>query len=144
MNIFLYKYDSERNRLDKTFEQVSQRVGTLKTSTGLLKLEILLKADSRLLSANYCYIAEFNRYYFIDDIEVQHNGVALFKMSQDVLMSHREDIKRMTVEVVESVNPNDNFMSCDLQSEKTLLKSERLNNPFTSRGVLYMLTVQGA
>lgn len=143
MNVLLYKFSGKRNELEKTIHYVSQRQGTFKKSQTLMNIELTLKAnETSLLSSNYCYVDVLERYYFIDDIEIVGNGLFTLKLSEDVLMSHKEDIKRMLVEIDESENPNGEFLSCDVRSEKTLLRSESLFNPFTENK-LYMLTVQG-
>lgn len=50
------------------------------------------KAESDILTANYCYIEEFNRYYFISDIVSVRNNLWRLNLRCDVLMSFSSEI----------------------------------------------------
>lgn len=142
MNAYLYKYKGDRNALEKEIEQTAQVTGSFRETQGLMKVSLRLKMDDGAqLEANYCYIDALKRYYFVDDVQAENNGFFVLSLSQDVLMSHKEDIKRMAVEINESENPNENYLDCDLRGEKTLIASTALENPFLKSGKLYLLTV---
>lgn len=144
MNAYLYKYKGEKNVLEKEIEQTAQVTGSFRETQGLMKVSLRLKMDDGAqLEANYCYIDALKRYYFVDDVKAENNGFFVLELSQDVLMSHKEDIKRMLVEVGESENPNDSNIDCDLMDALTPIRSEQLQNPFLKSGKLYLLTVQG-
>lgn len=49
-------------------------------------------AESDILTANYCYIKEFNRYYFIIDIVSVRNNLWRLNLRCDVLMSFSSEI----------------------------------------------------
>lgn len=46
--------------------------------------------DERIFNINYIYIDEFNRYYFVKNIECLSNQLFRLYLSVDVLMSHKE------------------------------------------------------
>lgn len=144
MNVFAYSFRGERNRLEKVLEQTGQYSGTLRQSAGTMSVVLDLALENGAqLEANYCYIEELKRYYFVEDVETLYNGFFRLHLYEDVLMSHKEDIKKMRAVIVESENPNTSYMSCELQTNKTLLRSVPLDNPFLENGKLYMLTTQG-
>lgn len=41
---------------------------------------------------NYCYISEFGRYYYINDVVLMPGQIAIIKCSVDVLMSFKSEI----------------------------------------------------
>ena len=121
MNIILYKNRAEPNRVDKTnfLTVVNVMKGSLKNSTSIINPVIVFDlsktnkyvmdgngldvtdngiritfedATNALLVSNYCYIPEFGRYYYIDDIISLRTGLWELSMSVDVLMSNKEKI----------------------------------------------------
>lgn len=144
MKIKLYKVYDRENKLNKTLNDELVLTGSLKTKVSVYNPVIMLKSDNFNFSEyNYCYIEDFNRYYFIDDIDI--NALTLFEMRlrEDVLMSFNSDIKNMTVQINESSNPNSNFIDCKMGDKKELIQSIDLENPFSKTGFLYMSTIKG-
>lgn len=144
MRIKLYKVYDEENKLNKTLNSELVLTGSLKTKVSVFNPIIMLKSvNFNFLEYNYCFIEDFNRYYFIEDIEI--NALTLFeiKLREDVLMSFNSDIKNMTVQINESSNPNSNFIDCKMSDKKELIQSIDLKNPFSQTGFLYMSTIKG-
>lgn len=144
MRIKLYKVYNEENKLNKTLNSELVLTGSLKTKVSVFNPIIMLKSvNFNFLEYNYCFIEDFNRYYFIEDIEI--NALTLFeiRLREDVLMSFNSDIKNMTVQINESSNPNSNFIDCKMSDKKELIQSIDLENPFSQTGFLYMSTIKG-
>ena len=144
MRIKLYKVYDEENKLNKTLNSELVLTGSLKTKVSVFNPIIMLKSvNFNFLEYNYCFIEDFNRYYFIEDIEI--NALTLFeiRLREDVLMSFNSDIKNMTVQISESSNPNSNFIDCKMSDKKELIQSIDLENPFSQTGFLYMSTIKG-
>lgn len=100
MQINLFTCKAERNRINKT-DYISNRFtmdGALRAQTSAMNLVIdVEKTNPVKYNYNYMYIAEFNRYYFIDDIESIRTGIWRIYASVDVLMSFRGDIEASRV-----------------------------------------------
>ena len=144
MRIKLYKVYDEENKLNKTLNSELVLTGSLKTKVSVFNPIIMLKSvNFNFLEYNYCFIEDFNRYYFIENIEI--NALTLFeiRLREDVLMSFNSDIKNMTVQISESSNPNSNFIDCKMSDKKELIQSIDLENPFSQTGFLYMSTIKG-
>ena len=144
MRIKLYKVYDRENKLNKTLNNELVLTGSLKTNVFVYNPVIMLKSvNFNFPEYNYCFIEDFNRYYFIEDIEI--NALTLFeiRLREDVLMSFNNDIKNMTVQINESSNPNSNFIDCKMSDKKELIKSIDLENPFSQTGFLYMSTIKG-
>lgn len=95
MQINLFTCNAERNRVNKN-QYMSNRFvldGTLRKVTSALNIEIDIEKTNPLkYKYNYMYIAEFERYYFIDDIRSVRNRLWTISASVDVLMSFMNDI----------------------------------------------------
>lgn len=64
----------------------------LKKDTDILKPELLLYAIEPLETMNYCYISDFKRFYFIEDIEQVRENLYRIKCKVDVLESYKLQI----------------------------------------------------
>lgn len=64
----------------------------LKQDTNRLNPTILIYSDLSLEIMNYCYIDEFNRYYFIDKIEQVRKNLYRIHCKVDVLESYKLEI----------------------------------------------------
>lgn len=95
MQIDLFVCKAERNRVNKS-EYLTSRFtmsGTLKKSTSTTNVIIEVeKSNPVMYNYNYMYIAEFKRYYYIDDIVNISNNRWEIHASVDVLYSFKNDI----------------------------------------------------
>ena len=64
----------------------------LKQDMNRLNPSILIYSDLSLEIMNYCYIDEFNRYYFIDKIEQVRKNLYRIHCKVDVLESYKLEI----------------------------------------------------
>lgn len=94
MKVQIYKTDSERNKLNKSLELVKEIDVKLLNNTEILKpfIEVTNIPLEELTKANYMYIADLNRYYFIDNIELMTGNNVYISGSVDVLMSYLDSI----------------------------------------------------
>ena len=144
MRIKLYKVYDRENKLNKTLNNEKVLTGSLKTKVSVYNPVIMLKSvDFNFSDYNYCYIEDFDRYYFIEDIEIDALTLFEIRLREDVLMSFNSDIKNKTVQINESSNPNSNFIDCKMGDKKELIQSIDLENPFSKNGFLYMSTIKG-
>lgn len=65
----------------------------LKDDTSILKPVLIISSLSSLASFNYMYIADFGRYYFIDDIKSINQGIWEVSGHVDVLETYATAIK---------------------------------------------------
>lgn len=94
MTIILYKTPSEYNVVDKTLEPLATLYGTLREESSVLAPSIVFSdIDSVALQANYAYVQEFNRYYFITAIDSLYNNMWRFSFEVDVLYTYRDAIR---------------------------------------------------
>lgn len=103
MLISLLTTKSESNSFPKNFE--NDRIvleGSFRDESNLINPRILIEyhetfnpTKEKAFKYNYCYIPDFNRFYFINDVRVVRTGVYELIMHVDVLQTYRNDIKKM-------------------------------------------------
>lgn len=105
MLITFYQNQSAPNVIPKVKTKKLDKTGTLKNNTSVRNPVIQLKlADyDNARQCNYCYIQDFNRYYYIDDIRIV-NAIIEISMTVDVLESYKEDILNSTQLVARQEN----------------------------------------
>lgn len=96
MDIILYKTDSERERINKTLSEGITLTGSLRGESSVIKPSILIESTN-ISDYNYCYIAEFGRYYYINNIISVRNSLWRIECSVDVLMSFQTQILNLDV-----------------------------------------------
>lgn len=96
MDIILYKTDSERERINKTLSEGVTLTGSLRGESSVIKPSILIEAVN-ISDYNYCYIAEFGRYYYINNIISVRTSLWRIECSVDVLMSFQTQILNLDV-----------------------------------------------
>ena len=92
MVLVLYKNNSERNCVIKVLTNELTLNGSLRHETSVKTPVITIAGDNSIISYNYAFIVEFNRYYFITDIKAVRNGIWELSLLCDVLMSFKDDI----------------------------------------------------
>lgn len=94
-DIIFYKMTCEKNRIDKTqfLTEPKTYSGTLRESSSIINPVITVEEPtSALVGYNYCYIAAWNRYYFITDIVSVTNSLWEISMRVDVLNTFKTGI----------------------------------------------------
>lgn len=93
MNFTLYRNMSEVNKVNKNITELTQLTGTLKEESSIIDPVILVAGiDNYLANANFAYIPEFHRYYFITNIESVRTNLWRITMHVDVLYTYKEYI----------------------------------------------------
>ena len=143
MKVKFFATDSPKNKLNKNIRPIAEKEVKWKSDTQITSPTIQLKYDETLLSSNYCYIEEFGRYYFINDIKLGMGNILEVSCSVDVLMSYADDIANISTiidrqEYVYSPYFVDNQLltSCD----RTVVKKNIGSIP-TNGGYKIVLTV---
>ena len=122
MTITLYKNISDNIVVDKTLYLINECDGNFRDNQSLINPVILIDMtaleheddvqydnedvvyddediaitlDFNLNDTNYLYIKEFNRYYFINDIEVYNNQLVILSCHVDVLMTYKDVFRNL-------------------------------------------------
>ena len=95
MNITFYVTSSAENVLTKTLANEYTLTGTLRDAANIINPVIMVATDPT--PYNYCYIPQLNRYYYVDEITVYRKNVWVVTLKCDVLMSFKDEIKKLRV-----------------------------------------------
>lgn len=94
MTVTLYRNVSETNAVNKSLRELVTVTGTLRDSSSLIDPVIMLSdIGSHVGTLNYVHVAEFNRYYFVKNIESYRTGLWTLSLHVDVLYTYRTQIK---------------------------------------------------
>lgn len=93
IKIELYQNSAEENRIDKTeyLDKVIDLYGVLRDETSITNPSIIVEYYG-VPNFNYCYIEEFGRYYFIDEVFSVRNNLWELSLRVDVLMTYKNNI----------------------------------------------------
>lgn len=131
MNITFYKTKSETNKINKTLSDSISLTGSIKDNTNIVNPTITVQYNADLLTINYCYIPIFNRYYFVNSIELD-GDILVIVMACDVLMSFKNDILSSKVRVIRSSSSKIKYLPDSLitQTAKTNYTFKKLGTGF--------------
>lgn len=99
-DINLYKNSAEPNKVDKTGElsTVGTISGVLRQECSLINPEIIIQYD-KPPDFNYCYIANFGRYYYVENIVSMRSNLWRVRLRCDVLMTYKTQILNLTARI---------------------------------------------
>lgn len=94
MNITLGKCSDDPRVIDKKMSSLASYSGSLKNDCSIMRPTVRITGSiSAVAGANYMYIPDFQRYYYITDIVSVANNVFEVSGRVDVLKSNAADIK---------------------------------------------------
>ena len=113
MQIQLLSISDDTRKINKTVNQITELLPCAVTedSNSILNPRLLLKWNESYIGANYAYIPEFQRYYFIDDISLNTGGNCVVSLSVDVLYTYAAQIMQMTVTASRSSNKYNRYLN---------------------------------
>ena len=145
MNITLYVNNSEKNKIGKNLTNDFSLSGTLRDATNIINPIILLELNE-ISNYNYCYIPNFNRYYFITDITVIRTGLYAISLLVDVLESFKTDIKNLSVILLNTQNVGSStYLSSPVFRNNVKSKTDIINFPngLNDSGEFILITAGG-
>lgn len=95
MTIKIYTNNSDKNKVDKDITQLGSDIsGNLREGCSIIDPVIKFETNigSNLTSANYAYITEFGRYYYINNIKCVGSLYEVY-MHVDVLQTYADEIR---------------------------------------------------
>ena len=145
ITIIFYKNTAVNNVLDKT-----NFLTELETKNGLFYnnfdiVNSVLVVRNLNINANYCYIRELNKYFFIENFEIVDNTKVKITLKLDVLNTYKTDIKNLYVTVHEKENANGyiNNRNTLYDVRPNFEKIDFPNQIFDENGQIIMITIKG-
>lgn len=134
----MYNTSDSNNTINKTLANETEFNIKLKSNTSITQPVVVLHSNNIILF-NYAYIPEFNRYYFVDKIELFPNGIYNITLKVDVLESFKNDIKNSYGMISKQTNINNyynNGYESEIRKEVDLYRSNVTFNLDTKEIVL--------
>lgn len=129
MDIELYVTGSEVNSLRKTLQNNLTLTGALRGESSVTTPSFLIE-HTNPSQYNYCFIPEFNRYYYITDITSVRTNIWRIDCSVDVLMTYQAQILALEVVLENSTSPDEeNYMQGELWQSTVKTKTDIINFP---------------
>lgn len=131
VTVKFYNNIADKRQLSKVITQIGSDLTCQITDNCTVTDPVLLVDLNELyIGANYCYIAKFNRYYFINNIDVINGNQMSISCHVDVLMSHASAIRNASVVANRSSSNYDKY-----QQDSAI--------PFTERNIQYIRKLSG-
>lgn len=146
MDILLYNNHSEKNELNKFIDGEAVFQGTMRQETSVSDPEFLIEFNGYLSSFNYCYIPDFQRYYYILDVSVVRTSLWRVSCHVDVLMSFKDEILSSYAILDEStVTGISNYLANDVWRElaKDTTTIIKFSHGLKSSGEYILITAGG-
>ena len=117
MQVQLLSISDDTRKINKTVNQITDLLpcAVSEDSNSILNPRLLLKWNENYIGANYAYIPEFQRYYFIDDISLNTGGNCVVSLSVDVLYTYSAQILQMAVTAARSSNKYNRYLNDNQQ-----------------------------
>lgn len=94
MKVIFYKCtDDKKKVIKKNKTEIATKECDIKEPCTLLQPQLLVTYSKELLKANYIYIEDFNRYYFINNPTLETGGCLLFSCEADDLTNWQSYLK---------------------------------------------------
>lgn len=129
MEIDLYQYQGNPNTINKTLSNHNAINGYMVNDLDIDSPTIKLTAYD--IKYNYVYIPLLHRYYFIDNVNIDPNGIWHIKLTLDVLMTYRTQIMSATVHVIEGESDQYDISQANIATPLKVFDTVKLTNPFT-------------
>lgn len=145
VTIQLYKYEGDKNTVNKELTPIISLTGTLKDYFNTLNPDITVRSKTKI-NGNYCYIDVFDRYYFINDVIYKDNNAVELVLAIDVLKTYESAILNSTATNVYKDGAN-KFISNRTNTRIVTPIIEKLDfsnkGLFDETGNLIMVTIKG-
>ena len=118
MNLTLYTTTDDDNVINKDKSVISNYEVVLKDPNNITTPDIRLKETKINLDglANYAYLEEFNRYYFVRTVHNMSNEIWVLALECDVLESFKDDILNSNAEITRAIREHD-YQQANIRSE---------------------------
>lgn len=112
MNVVLHSISDDRKKINKTLNPLGSIEANLKTPCSVMRPVLQIDKSSigtEWYKANYAYIAGFGRFYFIDNITAENDGIITMELTVDVLATYAAQLMITQFQVVRAQRYYDKY-----------------------------------
>lgn len=144
MTVELYNYLSDNNKMNKPLTLLNTLNCTITEESSVVDPVIIISGGYFNTNANYMYISDFNRYYYITDQDTDHQRIVL-KGHVDVLRTYKEQISNLYVIADRSSSKfnlyqKDNELPMEARNRITM---SPFSSSFQGEGIIFIATGNG-
>ena len=125
ITVKLYSFTKRENSTKRPSSGGTDYSCTLIDNTSLMNPTFKIESESNPIGKNYCYVSDFNRYYFIDDIS-SYQGFWYISCHCDVLASFKNEIGAQSHYVLRAASDHDEYISDSFYGCKVKRTTTRL------------------
>lgn len=140
MKMILYHTNDQSNVINKQLLQLREVNIVLREMVDE-KSPVLLVHDSTIVNANYCYLAGFKRYYFIDQVRRFNAHLLQVRLTNDLLMTYKDKIIGQNLLITATSKPS--YYSTGLPTQTTTTKRIAKSDTTLSNDTSIILTTIG-
>ena len=125
MNVIFYTTTDDKRKVTKSLSGGTTYNCKLKDNCSIINPTVIVTFSNanNTVKFNYCYIQQFNRYYFVDNITFLNNNMVMIDLSVDVLMSFANSFKNNDCIISRQENTYNAFVT----DEKYIVDNKMLN-----------------
>ena len=112
MNIEFYSISDDRKKIKKTLNPLGSINAQLKTPCSIMKPVLQIKKSAlgtEWYRVNYAHIDAFGRYYFVENVTAENDGIISMELSIDVLYTYKEQLLNTQFQVVRAQRSYDSY-----------------------------------
>lgn len=128
ITVRLYSFTKRENSTKRPSSGGTDYGCTLIDDTSLMNPTFKIESGSNPIGKNYCYVPDFNRYYFVNDIS-SYQGFWYIRCSCDVLASFKGEIGAESHYVLRSASSYDGYISDNAYISKITQSGSHLVAP---------------
>lgn len=145
MKVIFYKCTDDRKKvLKKNKTEIITKECDIKEPCTLLQPQLLVSYSKVLLEANYIYIEDFKRYYFIENSTLETGGCLLFSCEADDLTNWQSYFKNKKFYIERQEQKNSSLIVDNLApSFNDRIQTIKTLGSFGTEPTIYLNTTGG-
>ena len=92
MNVIFYRNTSDNRAVNKNLEELFIANCRIHGENSVMNPSLILETNTNSFNANYCYIPDLARYYYIKDWKLDTGLRIVFYCHVDVLQTYKDEI----------------------------------------------------
>lgn len=141
MEVEFYHTADNANTINKTLKPIKTVNIIFRQAVNEATPFILMNKD-KLTGSNYVHIPNFNRYYFISNVENYTANLVRINLVTDLLMTYKDDILNSTVLITATNTPS--YFSSNLPTQtKTIKRVIKSDVTLNKENSLILTTIGG-
>lgn len=142
MKILLYNTSSANNVINKVLTNEKEYDIKLKDSTDINRPVVRLNSAD-YIQYNYAYIERFNRYYFIERIDLYPNRIYEIFLRCDVLETFKDELLQCEGFIAQQENINPYYNSGYKVEQRKEIDVYKSNTSLTGESTTILVTIGG-